>query len=281
MDVFVFCAVLAAAAFHATWNALLKVKLAPIVAISLISVGCGIVVLPLMPFVGWPRPESWPFIFGSLFVHLFYYSALAEAYKTGDLGLVYPIARGSAPLMTAIGAYLLVGQELGIFGWIGIAVLASGVLVLSFKGGSASAVPNPRSVGFAFLTALTITTYTLIDAVGAKLAGSAHAYAGWLFVLDAIMMAGYGMLRFPAAFLAGARSDWKLVLVGGGLSAAAYWVAIWAMTVAPIALVAALRETSVLIAAIIGIVFLREPIVPARIVAALLVVAGMMLIRLR
>lgn len=281
MDALVFAAVLMAAAFHATWNALLKIKLAPIVAITLISVGCGVVVLPLMPFVGLPRPEAWPYVFGSLAVHLVYYSALAEAYKTGDLGLVYPIARGSAPLMTALGAYLLASQDLGLYGWLGVGVLASGVLVLSFKGGSAAAVRDLRAVGFALLTGLSITAYTLIDAFGARLAGSAHAYSGWLFALDAVMMLVYGLLRFPAAFVAGMKSDWKMVLGGGVLSAAAYWTAIWAMTVAPIGLVAALRETSVLFAALIGIVFLREPIVAARMVAAALVVAGLMLIRLR
>jgi drug/metabolite transporter (DMT)-like permease len=281
MDLFVFCAVLAAAAFHATWNALLKVKLEPIVAICVISVGCGIAVLPVLPFVDLPRPAAWPYIGGSLFVHLFYYSALAEAYKTGDLGLVYPIARGSAPFMTATGAYLLVGQELGPLGWFGVAVLASGILVLSFKGGRVSAKPNLRSAGFALVTALTITTYTLIDAIGAKVAGSAHAYAGWLFILDAVMMAAYGLLRFPAAFVGAMKSEPRLLFVGGGLSAAAYWIAIWAMTVAPIALVAALRETSVLFAAAIGIVFLREPVIPARIIAACLVLIGVVLIRLR
>lgn len=281
MDAFVFGAVLIAAAFHAMWNALLKVKLAPIIAITLISVGCGVVVLPLLPFVGWPLPEAWPYVFASLVIHLFYYSALAEAYKTGDLGLVYPIARGTAPLMTAIGAYLIVGQELGLFGWLGVAVLASGVLVLSFKGGSPAAAASPRSVGFALLTALSISAYTLVDAVGARLAGSAHAYSGWLFALDAVMMLVYGLVRFPAAMIGGLKTEWKLVLGGGALSAAAYWTAIWAMTVAPIALVAALRETSVLFAAIIGIVLLKEPVVRARIVAAALVVAGLMLIRLR
>lgn len=281
MDPIVFSAVLFAAACHASWNALLKLKLAPIVAISLISVGCGIVVLPVLPFVGWPPAVAWPYIFGSLFVHLFYYSTLAEAYKTGDLGLVYPIARGSAPLMTAIGAYLLVGQELGPTGWLGVGVLAAGVIVLSLRWGRVAAPPNLRSIVFALLTAMSITTYTLIDALGAKLAGSAHSYAGWLFVLDGLMMAAYGLLLFPVAFKAGMRSDWKLVLVGGGLSAAAYWIAIWAMTVAPIALVAALRETSVLFAAVIGIVVLREPILPARIIAAVMVAAGVILIRLR
>lgn len=280
MDIFVFCAVLAAAACHATWNALLKIRLPPMVAISLISVGCGVVVLPLLPFVGLPQAEAWPYIAGSLFIHLFYYSALAAAYGSGDLGLVYPIARGSAPLMTAVGAYLLAGQELGAAGWAGISVIACGVLLLSWKGMTAGGA-NARSVGFALITALTISIYTLIDAFGARLSGSAHAYSGWLFAIDAVMMAGYGLLRFPAAFLAGARSHWLLVLGGGALSAAAYWTAIWAMTVAPIALVAALRETSVLFAAVIGIVFLREPIMANRIVAAVLVVAGMMLVRLR
>ena len=281
MDLFVFCAVLLAACCHATWNALLKLNLAPIVAISLVSIGCGVAVLPLIPFVGWPHAAAWPYIFGSLFVHLFYYAALAEAYKHGDLGLVYPIARGSAPLMTALGAYWLVGQTLGPMGWLGIAVLAAGVMVLSLKWGKTAAAPNLRSVVFALLTALTISTYTLIDAVGAKLAGSVHAYAGWLFVLDGVMMGTYGLLRFPAELKSGLRTDWKLLLVGGALSAVAYWIAIWAMTVAPIALVAALRETSVLFAALIGIVFLREPVLPARIIAALMVAAGVMLIRLR
>ena len=281
MDLFVFCAVLAAAACHAVWNALLKVKLPPLLAISLISVGCGIIVLPLLPFVGLPRVEAWPYIAGSLAVHLVYYTALAEAYKTGDLGLVYPIARGSAPLMTAVGAYLIADQNLGPMGWLGVAVLASGVLVLSMKGGTAANPRNMRSIGFAFLTALSITTYTLIDAFGARAAGSAHSYAGWLFAIDGVMMLIFGLIKFPAAFMAGFRSDWKMVLGGGVLSSGAYWTAIWAMTVAPIALVAALRETSVLIAAVIGIVFLREPVVAARIIAAGLVVVGMMLIRLR
>jgi drug/metabolite transporter (DMT)-like permease len=281
MDLFVFCAVLTAAACHAGWNAMLKLKLAPIVAISLISVGCAVVVLPTIPFVGWPQPEGWPYVAGSLAIHLVYYVALGEAYRTGDLGLVYPIARGTAPLLTAVGATVLIGQELGQIGWLGVAVLAAGVIVLSFRGGAAGARPNLRSVAFALLTAASISTYTLIDAVGAKAAGSPHAYAGWLFLFDGLMMTIFALWRFPIDFIAALRSEWRLVLVGGGLSAAAYWIAIWAMTVAPIALVAALRETSVLFAAIIGVVLLREPVLPARIFAAAMVLTGILLIRLR
>ncbi len=280
MDLFVFCAMLAAAAFHAGWNAMLKLNLPPIVAISLVSVGSAIVVLPALPFVGIPEPSAWPYIFGSLAIHLVYYTALGEAYRSGDLGLVYPIARGAAPLLTAVGATLLVGQQLGSTGWIGVAVLAAGVLVLSMRGGNTGAAPNFHSIGFALLTAATISTYTLIDAVGAKSAGSPHAYAAWLFLIDGCMMTAFGLWRFPAAFTGALRSNLTLVLVGGGMAAAAYWTTIWAMTVAPIALVAALRETSVLMAALIGVVFLREPVLPARLLAAGMVVAGIMLIRL-
>jgi drug/metabolite transporter (DMT)-like permease len=280
MDLFVFCAVLAAAACHAGWNAMLKLKLAPILALSLVSVGCGIVVAPLLPFVGWPNAASWPYIFASLAIHLVYYAALGETYRTGDLGLVYPIARGTAPLLTAVGATVIVGQYLGPAGWLGVAVLAAGIIILSMRGGSAGQPANIQSIGFALLTAAAISSYTLIDGVGAKVAGSPHAYAGWLFLIDGFMMTAFALWRFPVEFKSALRTDWKLVLVGGGLSAAGYWIAIWAMTVAPIALVAALRETSVLFAALISVALLREPILPVRMFAAAMVVAGIMLIRM-
>jgi drug/metabolite transporter (DMT)-like permease len=281
MDLYVFLAVLAAAACHASWNALLKLNLEPIVAISLVSMGCGIVALPLLPFTGVPAEASWPYIAASLTLHLGYYIALGEAYRTGDLGQVYPIARGTAPLMTAVATTALLGEQLGQIGWFGVLVLAVGLLLLSLKGGRTVKSFDPRSVSYALLTATTISAYTLVDGVGARIAGSPHAYAAWLMLFDGLMMAAFGLWRFPAALTAGARKDWTLIIAGGALSAASYWTAIWAMTVAPIALVAALRETSVLVAAVIGVVFLREPLLPARIAAACLVVAGIMLIRLR
>lgn len=282
MEPHVFLAVLAAAACHASWNALLKLKLEPIVAISLISAGCAVVALPALPFTGVPDRASWGFIAASLVLHLAYYLALAEAYRTGDLSQVYPIARGTAPLLTAVGTTALLGEHLGETGWLGVSILAIGILLLSMKGGRAAGAGfDRRAVGFALLTAATISAYTLVDGIGTRAAGSAHAYAAWLLLLDGLMMIGFGLWRFPAALKAGARSDWRLILAGGALSAASYWTALWAMSVAPIALVAALRETSVLVAAIIGVVFLREPLLPARIGAACLVVFGIMLIRLR
>lgn len=281
MDLFVFSAVLVAAVCHAGWNALLKLRLEPIVVVSLISIAGGIVALPLLPLVGIPEVASWPFLVASLIIHLGYYIALGEAYRAGDLGQVYPIARGSAPLLTAVLTTVILGETLGFLGWIGVSVLGAGVLLLSFKGGRALAQIERRAVLFALLTALTIASYTLVDGIGGRWGGSAHAYAAWLIVLDAVMMLVFALVRFPSALNVGAREHWRLALFGGALSTGAYWTAIWAMSVAPIALVAALRETSVLFAAAIGVVLLREPLLPVRVFAAVMVVAGVMLIRLK
>ncbi|MCL4768559.1 MAG: EamA family transporter [Hyphomicrobiaceae bacterium] len=282
MDAFVFFAVLAAAAFHAGWNALLKVKLEPLTTISLISAACGVVVLPLAFLVELPEPAAWPFIGMSLSLHLVYYVALAEAYRFGDLSQVYPIARGTAPLITAIGANIWLGEPLGLTGWLGVMLLAAGIMALSLRrrGGGLDAF-HGRSVAFALLTALTIAAYTLVDGTGARIGASPAPYIVWLFLLDGVMMVAFGLIRMPAAMIQGAKSSWRIVLAGGVLSSTAYAIALWAMTVAPIALVAALRETSVLFAALIGIVFLREPVYALRIVAGCVVVAGIALLRVR
>jgi drug/metabolite transporter (DMT)-like permease len=282
MDPFVFMAVLAAAAFHAGWNALLKLKLEPLTAISLISAACGIVVAPLAFFVDLPEMAAWPYIAMSLTIHVFYYLALAEAYRFGELSQVYPIARGTAPLITAVGAATWLGEPLGLLGWLGVVLLAVGIMALSLRrGGPGIAVFQGRPVAFALLTALTIAAYTLVDGTGARIGPSPAPYIVWLFLLDGLMMAIFGLVRARAAFLSGLRDSWGVVLAGGALSTAAYAITLWAMTVAPIALVAALRETSVLFAALIGIVFLREPVNGLRIIAGCVVVAGMVLLRVR
>src|SRR5690242_8832015 len=131
----VFLAVLFAAACHAGWNALIKVGLDPLATTALISLGSGIVALVLLPFVGAPAVAAWPYLIASVFIHLVYFASLIESYRTGDLGQVYPLARGSAPLMTAGVATLFVGERLAAIGWAGIAALVVGVLLLSLRGG--------------------------------------------------------------------------------------------------------------------------------------------------
>jgi drug/metabolite transporter (DMT)-like permease len=189
--------------------------------------------------------------------------------------------RGTAPLMTSILATVWLGEGLGVYGWLGVIVLAAGILLLAMRGGRALERFDRRSIGFALLTSLTITSYTLVDGIGARVSGSALQYTVWLFVLSGGAMAAYGFARIGRRLADDFAANWQLAMAGAALSTAAYAIAIWAMTVAPIALVAALRETSVLFAALLGTVLLREPLLPARIAAALLVVAGVVLLRLR
>jgi drug/metabolite transporter (DMT)-like permease len=220
-------------------------------------------------------------VLASVLIHIAYYFTLAEAYRYGDLTHVYPIARGTAPLITALIAMVCLGETLGLFGWAGVLILALGILLLALKGSRLIKQFDRRSMGFALLTALTITAYTLVDGIGGRLAGSALSYTAWLFLLSGSSMAVYGALRIGPRLVRDFKSNWGIAVAGAALSTAAYGTAIWAMSVAPIALVAALRETSVLFAALFGSVLLREPLLPVRIVAAALVLTGAMLVRFR
>jgi drug/metabolite transporter (DMT)-like permease len=281
MDAVVFVAVLAAAACHAAWNAIIKLRLEPLFALSLISIACAVVTLPLAVFVPPPPAEAWPYVAASLVLHLVYYVALGEAYRHGDLSLVYPLARGSAPLLTAAAATAWLGEQLGPIGWAGVGTLATAVLMFSLRGGRDPTTFAGRTVGFALLTAASISAYTVVDGTGARVAGSASTYIVWLLLLDGLMMLLFGLWRAGTRLFAHFIENWASMLGGGMLSAAGYGIVIWAMTVAPIALVAALRETGVLFAALIGIVFLGEPVRLLRVVAAMMAVAGALLIRFR
>jgi drug/metabolite transporter (DMT)-like permease len=281
MDPFVFGIVLVAAAFHASWNALIKIRLDPFLAIVLIAALAGIVSLPLLFFVPVPPLAAWPWLIASVITHVGYYIGLAGAYRAGDMGQVYPIARGTAPLMTAAGGALLVGENFSLIGWAGIVGLTSGVFLLSMRGGSDLAHLNRRAVGFALFTAVTICCYSLVDGIGARTAGNAHGYALWLFVIDGAFITAIAVAWRGTESIPQMARFWKSGLIGGVLSLVAYWIVIWAMTVAPIALVAALRETSVLFGAAIAVIFLKEPLRPLRIAAAVLIVLGIALIRLQ
>lgn len=280
MDAYVFLAVLAAALCHAVWNAGLKTRIDPAIAVTVLAMAGGGIALPLLMVTGLPESASWPYLAASIVLHVIYFAALAEGYRSGDLGQVYPIARGTAPLLTTFGSLLLLNEQLGSSGLLGVVVLTAGVLLLSVRGGASAGGIQRRAVGFSLLTALSIAAYTLVDGRGAQVSGNAHAYAVTFFVLNGIAMGLLGLLRDGDGLKAGLRTGWAILLGGGLLSFVSYWVALWAMTKAPIALVAALRETSVLFAAAIGVLLLKEPLLPARLVAAALVMAGLVLIRL-
>lgn len=280
MENVVFLAVLFAAACHAGWNALIKVGLDPLSTTTLISLGSGAVALVFVPLVGVPAWASWPWLIASVIIHLFYFGGLIESYRTGDLGQVYPIARGSAPLMTATATTLLVGESMSLVGWGGIVSLVAGVFLLSARGGRDLARIDRRAVGFALFTAVTICAYSVVDGIGGRLAGNPNAYSLWLFAGIAVVMLPYALFRDGRAVVPAMQRHWWRGFVGGALQLLSYGIAIWAMTLAPIALVATLRETSVLFGAVIAVVVLKEPLRAVRIVAALLIVCGLVLIRI-
>ena len=277
----VFLAVLFAAACHAGWNALIKVGLDPLSTTTLIALGSAAVGLVCLPLAGLPQAAAWPWLVASAVIHLFYFAALIESYRTGDLGQVYPIARGSAPLMTAGASAVFVGERLSPTGWSGIAVLAAGVLLLSARGGRGLAGLDRRAVSFALLTALTICAYSVVDGVGARVSRNPQSYVLLLLIGNAALLAPYALWRDGGKVVPVLQRYLLRGLAGGVLQALSYGIALWAMTLAPIAIVASLRETSVLFGTGIAVVWLKEPLRLPRIAAALLIVAGLVLIRLQ
>jgi len=278
MSTGVFLAVLLAAAMHAGWNAVLKVKLEPFIAMTLVTGLAGVIGLPFLLALGPPRIEAWPWLLGSVAIHLAYYLALSEAYRHADMGQVYPIARGGAPLLTTLASLLVIREPLAPLGGVGVGILGLGIGLMSLRGRGAQF--DMRAVGYALLTAVIICGYTLVDGIGARVAGDPHAYSAALFVIDAVPLPLYLLWRRGRIAFVPMRRFLIPGFAGAGMSLAAYWIAIWAMTVAPIALVAALRETSVLFATVIAVVFLKEPLIPVRGAAALVIVAGIITIKL-
>jgi drug/metabolite transporter (DMT)-like permease len=277
----VFLAVLFAALCHVGWNALIKVGLDPLATTALIAIGSAVVGVVSLPVAGLPETAAWPWLAASAIIHVGYFAALVESYRTGDLGQVYPIARGAAPLMTATASLIFVGEKLSVSGWAGIAALAAGVLLLSARGGRELARVDRRAIGFAFVTALTICAYSVVDGVGARLSHNPQSYVLLLLTGNALLLAPYALWREPKAVRSALRRFWLRGLGGGVLQTLSYGIALWAMTLAPIAIVAALRETSVLFGAVIAVTVLKEPLRLTRFGAVLLILCGLVLIRLQ
>lgn len=269
-------AVLGAALLHAAWNALIKSGREPLLDTALIALGGTLVALPLLPLVPAPEPASWPYLAASVAVHLGYYTALAGAYKAGDLSHGYPIMRGTAPLLVAAASVLWFGETLPSAAWAGVLLISGGVLSLGMAGGGASR----RATGWALLNALIIAAYTIADGAGVRLAGSPEGYVVWLFLFLGLPF-GLAVLAIKRGeFLHHALRHWSRGLAGAVLSGLSYGIALWAMTRAPVAVVAALRETSVIFAALIGAWFLKEGHLRERLAGAAVVFAGLVALRL-
>lgn len=279
MTVTVFLVVLAAAAMHAFWNALVKVNLDRFMSVTLMTLGMGVLALLVLPFVEPPGWQVWPFILASVIFHMGYRTGLMLAYESGDFAQTYPLARGTAPLLAALGGIFVVAEVPGPVTVFGILLLSAGTLIMSFRGGAHLEKLNLRAVGFALFTSVFIACYTLSDGSGVRLATSAASYAVWLFVCDAAWAFVLCLYFRGRAALPVIARNWKLGLMTGGLSGAAYWLVMWAMTKAPIAAVASLRETSILFAMMISVFALGEKMTAWRSAAALGIVAGVIALR--
>jgi phosphonate utilization associated putative membrane protein len=274
--------VLFGALLHAAWNALIKSGHDKALDTALIhSLGVA-VALPVLVLTGLPAAASWPYLAISLLTHIGYYTALAGAYRHGELGLTYPVMRGLAPLLVALGSGPLVGEPLSLAAWLGVAAVSAGVVALGLSPRVLHAGSATKALRFALANAAIIAVYTVVDGLGVRASGNAAAYVAALFLFDGIPYAllvlwrRAGRRREALAYMA---SRWKIGFVGSVASIGSYAIALWAMTRAPVALVAALRETSVLFAALIGVVWLKESFGLLRAIGTLLIVLGVMSLR--
>lgn len=276
MDFVVVALVLLAAAMHALWNALVKgdgdktVARAAVLFVGAVF-GSILVVTRAMP-----AREAWPWLLGSALTHGAYYACLLGMYRSGDLGHVYPIARGSAPLLVALGAAVFVSEPLRHLELGGAVLVSLGIASLALGG----AGPNKSAVAWALATAVTIAVYTVLDGTGARKSGDALGYAGWSFVVQLPGIAVLALVAGRERVRAFVRTTWKRAIGGGALSFGAWAIVLWAMTHVPIGHVAALRETSVIFAAIIGARLLHEPFGGRRVVAAVVVTVGIVVMHL-
>ena len=279
-------AVLCGAVLHAGWNTLVKSSGDKEVDTALVHALGALVALPPMLVFGLPPAVAWPYIGASLMIHIAYYITLAGAYKHGDLGLTYPIMRGSAPLLVALGSFTVLGEALSPLAWLGVFGVTCGVALVGLSN-LGEALHHRRSLAFALANACVIAVYTFVDGTGVRAtvaAGSlAVSYVMVLFVLDGIPYPALVYFRRDAAgrrtIRDYARKRWPLAALGGAASMGSYTIALWAMTRAPVAAVSALRETSVLFASALGVWVLKERFGVQRALGAVVIVAGVIALR--
>ncbi|SON57011.1 phosphonate utilization associated putative membrane protein [Hartmannibacter diazotrophicus] len=276
---FVVPVVLLGALLHASWNTIAKSGPKKFFNSVLICVGSAVISILLLPFVEPPAPESWPFIGVSVCLQIAYYSLIAAAYEAGDMSLAYPLMRGVSPLLVAVASGPLIGELLSLTGWLGVLLICTGVMAMAIDAGRRS-LPNGKAIGYALLNAGVIASYTLVDGVGVRLSGSPLGYTMWDCILAAVPLGAYALWRHRGDLLRYARGREHLALVGGAATLGSYALALYAMTLAPVAMVAALRETSILFGAGLSYLVLKERVGWQRMTACAVLLCGVAAIRL-
>jgi drug/metabolite transporter (DMT)-like permease len=269
--------VLLGAALHATWNALVKAGTDKQLDSTMVALGASVTSLVALPFLPMPDATAWPYIFGSVCIHFAYYQLVGAAYRLGDIGLVYPLMRGIAPLIVATTSGAILAETLSPMMFSGVVIICAGVLTIAagFRGG------DSRAIMVAVLNALVIAAYTYVDGIGARQAGNPISYTLWICILPPIPLFAFAFfMRGVNPVLTHVRRTWRRGLFGGAGSVASYGLALFAMTKAPIAAVAALRETSILFALLISVFILKEKASPWRYVAGAMIAIGALTMKL-
>ncbi len=278
MSATVFFAVILAALLHASWNALVKGGADKLLGMSAVIIGHVPIALVFLTFVPLPAPESIPYLFGGMVLHTGYQLFLVNSYKLGDLTQVYPIARGSAPLLVALVSVFLLNVNLSQIEILAVFIIGAGIVSLGLvRAGDGQR--NPRAAVSALITGCFIASYSLVDGMGARVAGTAVGFYSWLCIANAIIFSVYLYRVQPVVFKQLMTTHRVLFLVGGTASFIAYAIVTWAFTQAPIALVTALRETSIIFALLIGVFFLKERIDLIKVFSTMTTLTGALLLR--
>lgn len=263
--------VLFAAVLHASWNAVVKGASDRAVVIAAVSLSHAVAGAFLIIISPPPSSEIWLYVGLSTLIHYAYYGLLFQAYRLGDLSQVYPIQRGLAPALVALGAFVFIGETLTPLGWIGLAAISCGIALLAFPRGRHRA--DPRAIGVATILGITIAGYSIVDGIGVRHSEDPLTYIGWLFLLEfpvGLMILGRRRLRRMNV----SGSTFVLGLFGGLLAVLAYGFVLYAKTLAPLGAVSAVRESSVIFAALIGILLFHERPVAQRLLSAVIVGCG-------
>ena len=276
MSLFVFAVVLAAALLHAAWNAIVKAGGDKLLTTIMVTTAAAVLAAALLPFLRVPAMASWPFVVASALFQITYFLLVARTYQIADMSQAYPLMRGTAPLIVALVGVFLLGDALSPIAWFGVIGICLGIFSIALG----SNLKDRKGVYLALLNALVIAAYTLIDGIGVRRSAAPAAYTLWVFLLTGLPFTFWAMTTRRSAFLPYLHRHWRVGIAGGIGTTASYGLALWAMTRAPVAVVAALRETSILFGIVIAALILKEPIGPRRVISACIIAGGAAILRL-
>lgn len=276
MSLTVFEIVLVAAVLHASWNAIVKAGKNTVLTMVLVTASAALWAVVLLPVLPSPSPESWPYIALSAALQIVYFALVARIYRIADMSQTYPIMRGAAPLIVALAGALFLDETLSSPAWLGVCIICSGILIMLWSRGQKSR----EGLILALLNALVISGYTLVDGIGVRLSAAPASYTLWIFLITGASIGCWATLTQWSQTRHYLRLNWHLGAVGGLGTLVSYGLALYAMTQAPVAVVAALRETSILFSAVISWLILKEHITVVRCVSVCVIAIGAITLRL-